>query len=255
MALAAFHDLKDRSVFITGGASGIGAAITEGFVAQGARVAFADLLDGSHLSDEIAARQGARPLSFDCDVTDTAALRAALAEAAAAQGPVSVLVNLAGYDDRHKTLDVTPDYWRMMLARNLDHVFFASQAVIPGMRAAGGGVIVNFSSISYMMGMAEYPAYTAAKAAINALSRGMAREFGADNIRVNAIHPGWVLTPRQMSMWVTPVALAEFMKRQSLKQHLLPEDMVGPVLFLASEASRMMTGQALVVDGGVVATG
>ena len=252
---ATFQDLRDASVFVTGGASGIGAAITEGFAAQGARVAFADLLDGAGLADAIATRHGIRPTPYTCDVTDTARLRATLDAAAAANGPVTVLVNLAAYDDRHDSLAVTEDYWRMMLARNLDHVFFASQHVVPGMRAAGGGRIVNFSSISYMLGMGDYPAYTASKAAINALTRSFARQFGPDNIRANAIMPGWVLTPRQRELWATPEALSAFMERQSLKAHLTPEDMVGPVLFLASDASAMMTGQALVVDAGVVVTG
>jgi galactose dehydrogenase len=252
---ATFPDLADRSVFITGGAANIGAAITEGFAAQGARVAFADLLDATELGDRIEAGHGRRPLALRCDVTDRSALTEALTQASAAHGPVTVLVNLASFDERHATADVTPDYWRMMLARNLDHVFFASQAAVPGMIAAGGGRIVNFSSISYMMGMADYPAYTASKAAINALTRGMAREFGAQGVRVNAIMPGWVLSDRQMRLWATPEALAAFLEKQCLKEHLYPADMIGPVLFLASDASRMMTGQALVVDGGVVTTG
>jgi NAD(P)-dependent dehydrogenase (short-subunit alcohol dehydrogenase family) len=252
---ATFHDLKGQSVFVTGGGSGIGAAITEGFAAQGAKVAFADLIDATALCDGIEARHGTRPQAYRCDVTDTAALRATLDAAAALNGPITVLINLAAYDDRRDTLAMTDDYWRMMLARNLDHVFFASQHVVPGMKAAGGGRIVNFSSISYMLGMGDYPAYTAAKAGINALSRSFARSFGPDNIRANAIMPGWVLTPRQLELWATPEALADFMERQCLKEHLTPEDMVGPVLFLASDASRMMTGQALVVDGGVVVTG
>jgi NAD(P)-dependent dehydrogenase (short-subunit alcohol dehydrogenase family) len=252
---ATFHDLKDASVFITGGGSGIGAAITEGFAAQGARVAFADIVDAGALCDAVAERHGTPPLALTCDVTDTAALKATLDTAAAAHGDIEVLENLAAYDDRHDTLSVTEDYWRMMLSRNLDHIFFASQHVIPAMRKAGRGRIVNFSSISYMLGMADYPAYTAAKSAINALSRGMAREFGADGIRVNAIMPGWVLTPRQIELWGNPEALAAYLPKQSIPRHLSPDDMVGPVLFLASDASRMMTGQALVVDGGVVVTG
>lgn len=251
-----FPDLKDRSVFITGGASGIGAAITEGFVAQGAKVAFADIEPAEALCDEIAQRHGQRPLAMSCDVTDTESLRATLAQAAEANGPIRTLVNLAAFDERHRTEDVTPEYWRHILARNLDHVFFATQAVIPGMRAAGGGTVVMFSSISYQMPMGDYPGYTASKAAINTLARTMAREFGPDNIRINAIQPGWVRTPRQVALrGATPEALAAFQDQQCLKRVLVPEDMVGPVLFLSSEASSVMTGQALVVDGGVVITG
>jgi NAD(P)-dependent dehydrogenase (short-subunit alcohol dehydrogenase family) len=256
MAVAQFPDLKGRSVFITGGASGIGAAITEGFAEQGARVAFVDIVAADDLCDGIEARHGTRPLAIACDVTDTAALQAALDRAAQAHGPITTLVNLAAFDERKATGGITPEYWRMMLARNLDHVFFASQAVIPGMKAAGGGTIVNFSSISYMMGMGDYPAYTASKAAINALARTMAREVGPDNIRINAIQPGWVITPRQVALrGATPEATAAFLDKQCLKRNLSPADMVGPVLFLASAASAMMTGQALVVDGGVVVTG
>lgn len=250
-----FPDLKDRSVFITGGASGIGAAMTEGFAAQGARVAFCDLKDGVALCDRIEAAHGQRPLSLPCNVTETAALRAVIAQAAAAHGPITVLVNLAANDERHATLEVTPDYWRKALARNLDHVFFASQAVIPGMIAAGGGQIISFSSVSYLLGMGEMPAYIAAKAAITALTRGLAREYGGNGIRVNAVLPGWVLTERQKELWATPEALAAFLEKQCLKTHMTPDDMIGPVLFLASEASAMITGQALAVDGSVVMSG
>lgn len=255
MTAAVFPDLKDTSVLITGGASGIGAALVEGFAAQGAKVAFIDLLDGTATADAIAARTGNRSLPMRADVTDIAALRASVAEAAAAHGPVTVLVNNAAWDDRRGALDVDEAYWDKMQAVNLKHQFFAAQAVVPGMQAAGGGRIVNFSSISYMMGMGDYPAYTSAKAAITALTRSFAREFGRDNIRVNAVMPGWVLTPRQMELWASPEALDSFLTRMCLPEHLKPEDMVGPVLFLSSEASTVMTGQALVVDGGVVVTG
>ena len=255
MTAAIFPDLKNASVFVTGGASGIGAALVEGFAAQGARVAFADLLDGTATADAIAARTGNRPLALQTDVTDIPALRTAIATASETHGPVIVLVNNAAWDDRMGALDVDEAYWDRMQAINLKHQFFAAQAVVRGMQAAGGGRIVNFSSISYMMGMGDYPAYTSAKAAITALTRSFAREFGRDNIRVNAVMPGWVLTPRQMELWASPEALDTFQKRMCLPDHLTPEDMVGPVLFLASEASTVMTGQALVVDGGVVVTG
>lgn len=141
------------------------------------------------------------------------------------------------------------------MAINLKAYFFAAQAAIAGMKAAGGGAIVNFSSISYMMGNAGYPAYTSANAAITGLTRSLAREFGPDRIRVNALMPGWVLTQKQMELWAKPEDLAAHMERQCLKEHLAPEDIVGGTLFLASSASRMMTGQALVIDGGVVVTG
>ncbi|MEO8531979.1 MAG: SDR family oxidoreductase [Deltaproteobacteria bacterium] len=253
MHSAIFQDLDGKSVLITGGASGIGAALTEGFVAQGCHVAFIDLLDGTDLCDRMEARYGRRPLSLVADLTDIDALKRAVSEAAQANGPALVLVNNAARDDRHDTLNVTPEYWREMLATNLDHVFFASQAVIPAMQAAGGGAIINFTSISYMMGMGGLPAYTSAKAGITALTRGLAREFGADNIRVNAIAPGWVMTERQLKLWATPEVMADMVTRQCIKENLMPADMVGPVLFLASDASRMIAGQVIAADGGVIA--
>lgn len=255
MTNAVFPDLKDASVFVTGGASGIGASLVEGFAAQGARIAFVDILDGTETADAIEAETGNRPLALKADVTDLTALRSSLSEAAEAHGAITVLVNNAAWDDRKGALDVDEDYWDKMQAVNLKHQFFAAQAVVPGMQAAGGGRIVNFSSISYMMGMGDYPAYTSAKAAITALTRSFAREFGRDNIRVNAIMPGWVLTPRQMELWATPEALDTLQARMCLADHLSPADMVGPVLFLSSVSSSAMTGQALVVDGGVVVTG
>ena len=253
--LPTYPDLKGASVFITGGGSGIGAALTEGFLRQGARVAFVQRSDASAFCDAMAAQTGQRPLFIACDITDTPALRAAVAKAAAAHGPITVLVNNAANDQRHDTLNVTEQFWDWSMAINLKSYFFAAQAVIPGMQAAGGGSIINFSSISYMMGGAGYPAYTTANSGINGLTRSLAREFGPDRIRVNALAPGWVLTQKQKDLWVTPEGLAAHVARQCLKDTLAPEDITGGVLFLASNASKMMTGQALVIDGGVVVTG
>jgi NAD(P)-dependent dehydrogenase (short-subunit alcohol dehydrogenase family) len=255
MTTPIFPDLRGASVLVTGGGSGIGAALTEGFLRQGARVAFVQRSDAGAFCDRMAAETGQRPLFLPCDITDTAALKAAVAAAAAAHGPVTVLVNNAANDQRHDTLAVDEAYWDRSMAINLKAYFFATQAVVPGMRAAGGGSIVNFSSISYMMGNAGYPIYIAANAGITGLTRSHAREFGADRIRVNALAPGWVLTQRQKDLWVTPEGLAAHLDRQCLKDTLAPEDIVGGCLFLASSASRMMTGQALVIDGGVVVTG
>ncbi|MBS0123249.1 SDR family NAD(P)-dependent oxidoreductase [Thetidibacter halocola] len=252
MTGARFPDLDGASVLVTGGGSGIGAALVEGFAAQGARVAFIDLLEPDDLCSAIEARTGNRPLGLRCDLTDTNALRAAVAKVAAAHGPVAGLVNNAAWDDRHATADVDEIYWNKVVDVNLRAVFFATQAVLPGMRAAGRGAIVNFSSISYMMGLGDYPLYVASKAGITALTRGWAREFGGDGIRVNGVAPGWVLTERQKRLWARPEALAAMMDRQCLKRHLDPADMVGPVLFLASDVSAMMTGQVIAVDGGVV---
>ncbi|WP_343116526.1 SDR family oxidoreductase [Ostreiculturibacter nitratireducens] len=253
--LPTFPDLKDASVFITGGGSGIGAGLTEGFLRQGARVAFVQRSDATDFCERMFEATGSRPLYMPCDITDTPALRAVIARAAEAHGPITVLVNNAANDERHKTLDVTEEYWDWDLSINLKPYFFAAQAVIPGMQKAGGGSIINFSSISYMMGGAGYPIYTTANSGINGMTRSLAREFGPDRVRVNAVAPGWVLTERQKQKWVTPEGLAAHVDRQCLKDTLLPEDIVGGVLFLASNASRMMTGQALVIDGGVAVTG
>ncbi len=255
MPTATFHDLKDASVFITGGGAGIGAAITEGFIEQGAKVAFVQRSDASGFCDDMQDKHGVRPLFIPCDITDVSALQAAISTAAEAHGAVTVLVNNAANDKRHDTEDVTEEFWDWSQAINLKAYFFACQAVIAGMRAAGGGAIVNFSSISYMMGNAGYPSYTTANAGINGMSRSLAREFGPDKIRVNALAPGWVMTDKQRDLWVTPEALAAHLERQCLKEELLPQDIVDAVLFLASNTSRMMTGQMMVVDGGTVVTG
>ena len=253
--IATYHDLDGASVFVTGGGSGIGAAITRGFLEQGAKVTFVQRRDGTTFCDEMEAQTGRRPHFIRCDITDVAALRAAIAATAERQGPVRILVNNAANDARHKSAEVTEAFWDQNQAVNLKPYFFASQAVIDGMRAAGGGSIINFTSISYMMGNAGYPSYVTANAGINGMTRALAREFGPDNIRVNALAPGWVLTAKQVELWATPEDLAAHLERQCIKEHLVSEDIVGGVLFLASGASRMMTGQALVIDGGVVTTG
>lgn len=250
-----YSDLKDASVFITGGGSGIGAALTDGFLMQGARVAFVQRSDASAFADEMAHKHGNRPHYMPCDITDIEQLKACIGQAAERHGPVSVLVNNAANDKRHATLDVDEAFYDWSVAINQKAYFFAVQAVVPGMKAMGGGSIINFSSISYMMGNAGYAIYTGANGAITAMTRSFAREFGPDRIRVNALAPGWVLTQRQKDLWVTPEGVAEHVARQCLKDTLEPEDIVGGTLFLASSASRMMTGQALVIDGGVVVTG
>ncbi len=255
MTEARFPDLEGASVFVTGGGSGIGAALTEGFLAQGSRVAFVQRSDGTGFADEMEERHGNRPLYIACDLTEVDQIRAAVTEAAAAHGDVAVLINNAGNDERHETLEVTPDYWDKMQAINLRAMFFAAQAVIPGMQKRGGGAIVNLSSISYMMGQAGYPAYVTANSGVNGLTRALAREFGRDRIRVNALAPGWVLTEKQLEMWATEEDLKKHADKMSLPEHLKPADMMGPALFLASEASWAVTGQALVADGGVVTTG
>ncbi|MFS2068147.1 SDR family NAD(P)-dependent oxidoreductase [Pseudomonas sp. CT11-2] len=250
-----FHDLKAASVFITGGGSGIGASLTEGFIEQGAKVAFVQRSDASAFVADILDKYGVAPLFIQCDISDISALQDAMAQAAAVNGPISVLVNNAANDMRHTLQDYTPEAWEMGMSVNLRPHFFTAQAVAPGMKRLGCGSIINFSSISYMMGNAGYPGYVASKAAITGLTRGLARELGPDGIRVNTLLPGWVLTQKQLDMWATPEDLVAHLERQCLKDHLAPRDIVDATLFLASQASRMITAQAMVVDGGVVVTG
>ncbi|WP_371168099.1 SDR family NAD(P)-dependent oxidoreductase [Aliiroseovarius sp. 2305UL8-7] len=254
-SMATFHDLKDRSVFITGGGSGIGAALTEGFLRQGAKVAFVGRTDASDFVDKMATETGNRPHFIQCDITNIPALKSAIEDSAAVHGPITTLVNNAANDQRHAALDVTEEFWDWSQSINLKAYFFACQAVMEGMIGAGGGAIINFTSISYMMGQGGYAAYTTANSGINGMTRSLAREFGPDKIRVNALAPGWVLTQKQLDMWADPEALASHLEKQCLKEHLVPDDIVSSTLFLASKASRMITGQALVVDGGVVVTG
>ncbi|WP_028034567.1 SDR family NAD(P)-dependent oxidoreductase [Chelativorans sp. J32] len=247
-----FPDLDGASVLITGGGSGIGAALTEGFLRQGARVAFIDIAEDEsrQLCDRLQSELHRAPLFLHADLRDISALRKAAAQAAEANGAVTVLVNNAARDDRHAIEDVTPDYWDNNQAINLRPQFFAVQAVVPGMKAAGRGSIVNFTSISYMINNGEMPSYTAAKGGIVGLTKGLAGALGEFGIRVNAIAPGWVLTERQKELWVTDDGLEDFIGRQCLKRALREEDMVGPCLFLASEASSAITAQTLIVDGG-----
>ncbi|WJY22167.1 SDR family oxidoreductase [Fontisubflavum oceani] len=250
-----YPDLNGASVFITGGGSGIGSSLTEGFLRQGAKVAFVQRSDASDFVTRMEAETGNRPLFLPCDITDIARLKSSIAEASDAHGPVTVLVNNAANDKRHKTEEVTEEFWDWSQAINLKAYFFACQAVVQGMRNAGGGAIVNFSSVSYMMGNAGYPSYTSANGGITAMTRSLAREFGPDKIRANALLPGWVLTDKQLELWASPEDLAAHMDKQCLKEHLAPRDIVGGTLFLASDASRMMTGQVMVIDGGVVFSG
>jgi NAD(P)-dependent dehydrogenase (short-subunit alcohol dehydrogenase family) len=250
-----FPDLRGASVFITGGGSGIGAALTEAFLRQGSKVAFCQRSDAAAFCAEMLEKTGSKPLFLACDITDMTALKSTISAAAAAHGPITVLVNNAANDARHDTLTIDSDFWDRSIAINLKAYFFAAQAVIPGMQAAGGGAIINFSSISYMMATVGYAVYVAANSGINGLTRTLAREFGPDRIRVNALAPGWVLTQKQKDLWVTPQGLAAHLDRQCLRDPLTPEDITGGVLFLASTASKMMTGQTLVIDGGVVVTG
>jgi len=249
-----YPDLMDRSVLITGGGSGIGAALTEGFARQGARVAFLDFntTDSEQLVDRLSPECRHKPLFIETDLTVVADLKLSVHAAIDAHGPVTVLINNAARDDRHEIETVDEAYWDANQAINLRHMFFSSQAVLPGMKAAGGGAIINFTSTSFLLNIGDMPSYTAAKAGIIGLTKGLAGKLGADNIRVNAIAPGWVMTQRQKNLWVTEEALAQMLERQCLKETIAPHDMVGPCLFLASSAARMITSQVLIADGGML---
>lgn len=251
---ARYPSLADAAVLITGGATGIGAAMVEQFSFQGSRVAFLDIADNSaeKLIDAVGPRVAHRPRFLHCDLTDVAALRMAIEQIEAQFGPMRVLVNNAANDDRHRWQDVTSEYWDDRLRVNLKHYFFAMQAVIPGMTRAGGGSIVNLSSISWMIPSTGLPAYITAKAGIVGLTRTMAHELGSANIRVNAVSPGAILTERQRRLWMTPEYIADVMKKQSLQRELEPNDVARLVLFLASDDSSAISGQNLVVDGGWV---
>ena len=250
---ARYPDLAGRTVFVSGGASGIGAAFVAAFAAQGARVAFIDIDDAAGAA--LAAKLGAASARYaHCDVRDIAALRAAIADAAAAFGPIRVLVNNAARDDRHALADVTPEYWDDNQATNLRHHFFAAQAVAPGMAAAGGGSIMNLGSVSWMRGRPQLAGYTTAKAAIHGLTRTLARELGGMNIRVNSIVPGAIVTERQKALWLSPEKEREFLEAQCLKFRLTEDDVARTALFLASEEARGITGQSLIVDAGLAQT-
>ena len=252
---ATFKDLEDTSVFITGGGSGIGASITEGFLSQGAKVAFVQRSNCDKFLDQVSSKYKHKPLFIKCDITDTKALQKAIFKANEAHGGINTLVNNAANDSRHSLDEMTTEEWDQSININLRPHFFTAQAVAPIMRSQGGGSIINFSSASYLMGNAGYPAYVASKAGITGLTRSLARELGSDNIRVNSLIPGWVLTKKQLKLWANDKDLASHLKKQCIKEHLIPNDLIDSTLFLASNASRMMTGQALVVDGGVVVTG
>jgi NAD(P)-dependent dehydrogenase (short-subunit alcohol dehydrogenase family) len=250
--LARHPGLKGKTVFISGGGSGIGAAIVEAFVDQGSRVAFVDI-DEKASNDLVAAMKaqyGVAPLFIRCDITDIAALQASVERAGKELGDIAVLVNNAASDTRHKWQDVTPEYWDERVAVNLRHQFFTIQSVVPQMQRLGGGSIINFGSISWKIGQGGMPAYSASKAAVHGLTRSTARDLGVYKIRVNTVLPGWVLTERQKKLWLTPEADKDRERAQCLKDGVMPMDLARMVLFLASDDARMCTSQEFTVDGG-----
>ena len=254
MALCQYSDLQNTSVFITGGGSGIGAAFVRAFLQQGAKVAFVSLDEqkGRQFCDDLEQELGLRPLFFPCDITDLDRLKHVMEDSAKQHDGIDVLINNAARDTRHTLEELSVDAWDTSLNTNLRPHFFSTQTAAKYMKAKGQGSIINLGSNSSMLGLAGYPAYVAAKAAIIGLSKALARELGPDNIRVNTLIPGWVMTERQKELWVTPEALAECLAQQCLKTTISEEDCANSALFLASKASAMITGQALIIDAGRV---
>ncbi|WEK40151.1 MAG: SDR family oxidoreductase [Candidatus Brevundimonas colombiensis] len=245
---AIYTDLKDRVVVVTGGAGGIGAAIVRAFHDQGSKVGCLDfdVARGEALTAEL----GDGALFVPCDLTDIPALKAAVGKVRDAFGPIDILVNNAAHDERHETLEVTEAYWDGRMAVNLKHQFFAAQAVLPDMKAAGKGAILNLGSTSWIIGQGGMAAYTACKSAVIGLTRSLARDFGPFGVRVNAIAPGWIMTERQLELWVTPETEKDIYANQCLKRRLVPDDIARVAVFMCSDEAGAITNQHYVVDGG-----
>ena len=251
---ARYPSLRDRVVVVTGGASGIGEAIVKAFAAHGARVAFFDVQReaGEALAARIEGAGPEQPMFVGCDLTDIAAIARAVETVLQRFGTVDVLVNNAGNDTRHSIEEVTAEFWDRTMAVNLKHQFFVTQAVIPAMRQARRGSIINMSSIAWVIPSTNVPVYVTAKAAIVGMTKTLAHELGPDGIRVNCVMPGAIATERQMRLWFTPEYQAEILAAQSLKRMLTSEEVARLVLFLAADDSSAITGQNHVIDGGWV---
>ncbi|KQW77652.1 3-oxoacyl-ACP reductase [Devosia sp. Root413D1] len=254
MTGASYPSLRGQVVFVSGGASGIGAEMVAQFTRQGAQAAFVDIDDTSAEALVAAlAAEGHAPFYQHCDIRDIAALRVAISAVIARFGPINTLVNNAASDDPHTIAEVEPDYWDERMARNLRHHFFAAQAVRPAMAGAGGGSIINIGSTVWLFGAPKTIAYATAKAAITGMTRSMARELGPENIRVNCVIPGWVMTPRQLATYIDDAAEQQISTRQSLSnRRIQPADIANMVLFLAADESRSCAGQNFIVDAGWV---
>ena len=247
-SFAIYPSLQGRVVLITGGASGIGEKLVEAFVAQGSRVVFLDLQQEA--GEALVERLAGATTFFRCDLSDAEELARTLAAVLELVGVVDVVINNAGHDVRHKTEDVTPDLWDKLMAVNLRHQFFVTQAVTPGMKSKGAGSVINMSSISWMIPSTGLPVYIAAKAAIVGLTRTLAHELGEHGIRVNAILPGAIATERQKKLWYTKEYVAEILGRQAIKRILQPEEVARLALFLAADDASGITNQSYIVDGG-----
>lgn len=252
-AFASYPSLADRTVLVTGGATGIGACLVAQFARQGAKVGFIDVAReaGQALVSELAASRHV-PQFVAADLTDIAALERAIDAIRDRFGPIRALLNNAANDQRHRIEDTTPESWDAGIAVNLRHQFFAAQKVAPDMKQAGGGSIVNFGSVSWKLKQGSLPVYATAKAAVQGLTRSLARDLGLFNIRVNTLVPGWVMTERQLRLWVTESSRAEIARGQCIDQLLQPEDIARMALFLAADDSAMCTAQDFIVDGGWV---
>ena len=246
---AVYPSLKNKVVVVTGGASGIGESITRAMAKQGAMVGFLDF-------DEAASKKLTKELNSEyvvseiCDLRDIDQLQNSVQNISSKLGPIDVLINNAARDDRHSLESVTSEYFDERIATNLKHQLFAAQAVMSDMEKNGGGAIINMGSTSWMIGQGGMPCYTTAKSAIQGLTRGLARDLGPKNIRVNCVVPGWIMTERQMSMWLTPESEKELMERQCIKRKLIPEDIAKFVLFMASDEAGACSNQTYIVDGG-----
>ena len=252
MDFASYPSLASKTVFVTGGGSGIGADIVSAFASQGARVAFADrdVASSTALVDALIGRVPHAPLFLPCDLSDMSALRASVAAAAERFGDCDILINNTANDERHDFLEVSPEYFDAKLAINLKVAFFAAQAVLTGMKRRGGGSIINLGSTGWKNKVAGYPVYATSKSAVNGLTRSLAREYGKDNIRVNTLTPGWVMTTRQLDKWVDPEGERAMDANQCLPGRILGADVASMALFLGAHDSRMMTAQEFVVDAG-----
>lgn len=250
---AHYPSLTDKVVLVTGGGSGIGSSIVRHFAAQGAQVAFLDYnRAASEALVEDLANEGTTLLFEFCDLREIEQLRQSIAKITETLGPITVLINNAARDDRHSIESVTPEYWDERIATNIKHQFFAAQAVSEQMKQAGGGSIINIGSTSWMIGQGGMPCYTTAKSAVQGLTRGLARDLGPYQIRVNTVVPGWIMTERQIEMWLTPESEKELMERQCVKRRLVPDDLARFVLFMASDEASACSNQSFIVDGGWV---
>jgi NAD(P)-dependent dehydrogenase (short-subunit alcohol dehydrogenase family) len=250
--LATYPSLQGQHVFITGGGTGIGAAMVEAFAEQGAQVAFVDFAEAESraLVDKVAAAGHPKPRFCPCDVRDVAALQKAIADATAALGDFFTLINNVARDDRHTLESVTPEYWEERMAVNQRPAFFAIQAIVPGMKRLGGGSIINFGSTGWQTKGSAFPCYSIAKSAVNGLTRGLAASLGLDRIRINTLSPGWVMTERQITLWLTEEGEREIKRNQCLPDKMQASDVARMALFLASDDGAMCTAQEFKVDAG-----